>query len=140
MSNALSDSGLISTFAAGVGAQLTGLNLGWQPVFFILHVAFFSLHYLFASQTAHIGALYAAFLAMMLAAGVPGVLAALSLAYNGNLFGCITHFASGQSAIYYGSGFNSLPEFFGLGAIFGYLSLAIYLVVGWPWWKFLGWC
>lgn len=41
-----------------------------QPVFFILHTAFFGLHYLFASQTAHIGALYAAFLAMMLAAGV----------------------------------------------------------------------
>jgi len=40
-----------------------------QPVFFILHTAFFGLHYLFASQTAHIGALYAAFLAMMLAAG-----------------------------------------------------------------------
>lgn len=40
-----------------------------QPVFFILHAAFFGLHYLFASQTAHIGALYAAFLAMMMAAG-----------------------------------------------------------------------
>jgi di/tricarboxylate transporter len=40
-----------------------------QPVFFILHTAFFGLHYLFASQTAHIGALYAAFLAMMLASG-----------------------------------------------------------------------
>jgi hypothetical protein len=40
-----------------------------QPVFFILHLAFFALHYLFASQTAHIGALYAAFLAMMLASG-----------------------------------------------------------------------
>jgi DASS family divalent anion:Na+ symporter len=38
-------------------------------VFLILHTAFFGLHYLFASQTAHIGALYAAFLAMMLASG-----------------------------------------------------------------------
>lgn len=45
-----------------------------QPVFFILHTAFFGLHYLFASQTAHIGALYAAFLAMMLAAGGWGLL------------------------------------------------------------------
>lgn len=41
-------------------------------MFFILHTAFFGLHYLFASQTAHIGALYAAFLAMMLAAGEHG--------------------------------------------------------------------
>lgn len=55
-----------------VGTQLNALSLGWEPVFFILHVAFFGLHYLFASQTAHIGALYAAFLAMMLASGVIG--------------------------------------------------------------------
>jgi di/tricarboxylate transporter len=48
---------------------LTSTTTPPQPVFFILHTAFFGLHYLFASQTAHIGALYAAFLAMMLAAG-----------------------------------------------------------------------
>lgn len=67
------------------------------------------------------------------------MLAALSLAYNGNLFGGITHYASGQSAIYYGSGYNTLPEFFGLGALFGFLSLALYVGIGLPWWKFLGW-
>ncbi|KAF6250451.1 Sodium/sulfate symporter [Scenedesmus sp. NREL 46B-D3] len=139
MSNGLNESGLINSFAGMVGTQLNALNLGWQPVFFILHFAFFTLHYLFASQTAHIGALYAAFLAMMLASGCPAMLSALSLAYNGNLFGGITHFASGQAAIFYGSGFNSLSEFFLYGAIFGFLSLAITLGVGWPWWKFLGW-
>ena len=37
-----------------------------------------------------------AFCAMMLAAGVPPVLAAMSLAYSVNLFGSITHYASGQ--------------------------------------------
>lgn len=72
-------------------------------------------------------------------AGCPPVLSALSLAYNGNLFGGITHFASGQAAIFYGSGFNSLSEFFVYGAIFGFLSLVITLGVGWPWWQFLGW-
>lgn len=139
MSNGLNESGLINTFAGMVGQQLNSLNMGWEPVFFILHTAFFGLHYLFASQTAHIGALYAAFLAMMLAAGCPPMLSALSLAYNGNLFGGITHFASGQAAIFYGSGFNSLGEFFLYGAIFGFLSLALTIGVGWPWWKFLGW-
>jgi DASS family divalent anion:Na+ symporter len=71
--------------------------------------------------------------------GVPGLLAVLSLAYNGNLFGGITQFASGQAAIYYGSGYNTLPEWFWLGGVFGYLSLIVYIVGGWPWWKFLGW-
>jgi hypothetical protein len=45
-------------------------------------------------QTAHVGALYAAFLAMMLTAGVPAVIAALSLGFMSNLFGSITHFVS----------------------------------------------
>ena len=55
-------------------------------------------------QTAHVGALYAAFLAMMLATGVPPVIAALSLGFMSNLFGSITHFGSGQAAVYYGAG------------------------------------
>jgi len=55
-------------------------------------------------QTAHVGALYPAFLAMMLAAGVPGMIAALSLGYMANLFGAITHYSSGPAAVYYGSG------------------------------------
>lgn len=69
MSSALNDFGLISAFAKIVGDQLATLSLGWHSIFVILHVAFFTLHYLFASQTAHIGALYTAFVAMMMAAG-----------------------------------------------------------------------
>ena len=38
------------------------------------------------------------------------MLAAMTLAYSINLFGSITHYASGQAAIFYGSGFMSLPE------------------------------
>ena len=45
------------------------MNMGWQAVFGLLNVAYFLLHYMFASQTAHVGALYSAFLAMMLSAG-----------------------------------------------------------------------
>lgn len=58
-------------------------------------------------QTAHVGALYSAFLAMMLTAGVPPVIAALSLGFMSNLFGSITHFGSGQGAVYYGAGAGS---------------------------------
>ncbi len=53
------------------------MNLGWPSVFALLNVAYFGLHYMFASQTAHVGALYTAFLAMMLAAGEMLLLALL---------------------------------------------------------------
>ena len=82
LSNAMNDLGVDSFFAQLIGASLNALNLGWGPLFGLLHVAFFYLHYLFASQTAHVGALFAAFLALMLSAGVPPMLAVLSLSYN----------------------------------------------------------
>ena len=69
MSGQLNSSGVIKYFADVVGGKLTAMNLGWQPVFGLLNLAYFGLHYMFASQTAHVGALYAAFLAMMLSAG-----------------------------------------------------------------------
>lgn len=82
MSNAMNELGVISYFADQIGTTLAAMNLGWGPLFALLHLAFFYIHYLFASQTAHIGALYAAFLALMLGAGVPPILAVLTLAYN----------------------------------------------------------
>ncbi|GIL77807.1 hypothetical protein Vretimale_6661 [Volvox reticuliferus] len=139
MSGQLNSMGVISAFANSMGSLLTGLNMGWLPIFGLLHAAFFVIHYMFASQTAHVGALYSAFCAMMLASGVPPVLAAMSLAYAVNLFGSITHYASGQAAVYYGSGYMRLNEVFGTGAICGFLGLAIWALVGMPVWKVLGW-
>lgn len=71
MSGQLNGSRVIKYFADVVGGKLTAMNLGWQPVFGLLNITYFGLHYMFASQTAHVGALYAAFLAMMLSAGEP---------------------------------------------------------------------
>jgi DASS family divalent anion:Na+ symporter len=139
MSNQLNTMGLIQVFADFMGGYLSQLNMGWMPIFGILHLSFFLIHYVFASQTAHVGALYSAFCAMMLASGVPPVLAAMTLAYNINLFGSITHYASGQAAVYYGAGFMKLDEVFKNGFIIGMSALLLWGVVGMPWWKFLGW-
>ena len=69
MSGQLNGLGVIGHFANSVGGALARMNLGWPAVFGLLNAAYFGLHYMFASQTAHVGALYAAFLAMMLSAG-----------------------------------------------------------------------
>jgi DASS family divalent anion:Na+ symporter len=39
---------------------------------------------------------------MNLAAGVPPLLAVLALGYSTNLFGALTHYSSGQAAVYFG--------------------------------------
>ena len=65
----LNSLGVTGFFADTVGRQLSSANLGWKPVFGLLSVVYYGLHYMFASQTAHVGALYSAFLAMMLSSG-----------------------------------------------------------------------
>ena len=45
-----------------------------------------------------------------------------------------------QAAIYFGNDYVTLPEWFSLGFVYGVLSLVIVIGLGFPWWKFLGWC
>ncbi len=93
----------------------------------------------FASQVGHVGALYGAFLAMMLAAGVPSTLGALTLGYSANLFGSLTHYASGPAAVFHGSGYTRLSEVMKAGFLMALRSWAVWGVVGMAWWRVLGW-
>jgi len=94
--------GIVSWISSSVAKILRSFSLSWPAAFGVLQASFFFIHYIFASQTAHVGALYSAFLAMHLAADVPAVMSTLALAYNANLFGSLTHYSSGQSAVYFG--------------------------------------
>ena len=71
--------------------------------------------------------------------GVPPKLAAMSLAYCVCLFGSLTHYASGQAAVYVGSGFLSLKEVFLGGAACAAAALLLWGTAGMAWWKVLGW-
>ncbi|KAF5444196.1 hypothetical protein F2P56_036690 [Juglans regia] len=138
MAGQLTNLGIVAWMSDSVAKSLQSLSLSWSAAFGVLQASYFLIHYLFASQTGHVGALYSAFLAMHLAAGVPGMLAALALAYNTNLFGAITHYSSGQAAVYYGAGYVDLPDVFKMGFIMALTNATIWGVVGGFWWKFLG--
>lgn len=138
MAGQLTNLGIVSWMSDCVGKSLQSLSLSWPAAFVVLQASYFLIHYMFASQTGHVGALYSAFLAMHLASGVPGVLAALALAYNTNLFGALTHYSSGQSAVYYGAGYVDLPDLFKMGFVMALVNAIIWGTVGTFWWKFLG--
>lgn len=138
MAGQLTNLGIVTWMSDCVAKSLQSFSLSWPAAFGVLQASYFFIHYLFASQTGHVGALYSAFLAMHLAAGVPGVLAALALAYNTNLFGAITHYSSGQAAVYFGAGYVDLPDVFKVGFIMALINAIIWVVVGGFWWKFLG--
>ncbi|URE00990.1 Sodium:sulfate symporter transmembrane region [Musa troglodytarum] len=138
MASQLTNLGIVTWMSNCVAKFLQSFSFSWPAALSVLQASYFLIHYLFASQTGHVGALYSAFLAMHLAAGVPGALAALALAYNTNLFGSLTHYSSGQAAVYYGAGYIELPDVFRLGFIVAVVNALIWGVVGTFWWKFLG--
>lgn len=102
MATQLTTLGVVPWLAKCVASFLKSLSVGWHLALLLLQAVYFFIHYLFAGQTAHVGALYSAFLSMHLTAKVPGLLSALALAFNTNLFGALTHYSSGQAAVYYG--------------------------------------
>ncbi|KAK3185092.1 hypothetical protein Dsin_032378 [Dipteronia sinensis] len=138
MASQLTNLGIVNWISDCVGKSLQSYSLSWPAAFGVLQAAYFFIHYMFASQTGQVGALYSAFLAMQLAAGVPGVLAALALAYNTNLFGALTHYSSGQAAVYFGAGYVDLPDVFKIGFVMALINGIIWGLVGTFWWKFLG--
>lgn len=95
-------------------------------------------HYLFASTTAQVSAMFAPFLAVALALGAPPLLAALTLGFYGNLSGSVTHYATAPGAVLFGAGYVSIPTWWKVGAVVSLYNFIIWLTIGGIWWKFLG--
>ncbi len=136
MASQLTDMGLIPWFSEAMGDAFGGL--GWRPAFLGLSLVYFYSHYLFASNTAHVSAMYAPFLGVALAVGTPPVLAALVLAFFSNLFSSMTHYGTGPAPVLFGAGYVELVDWWRIGLVVSFVNIAIWLGVGGLWWKVLG--
>ena len=113
-------------------------TLPWLAAFAILTTVYFYSHYLFASNTAHIVAMYAVFLGAAVATGAPPLFAALVFGFIGNLFGGLAHYSSGPAGVIYGSGYVKTTELFRIGFAMSVLNIAIWTSVGGLWMKVIG--
>ena len=136
MASQLNALGFIPWLSKAIGASLGGLN--WFVVLIVLLVAYFYSHYFFASSTAHVSAMYAAFLAVAIAAHVPALLAALMLGFFGNLMASTTHYSSGPAPILFGAGYVKQGEWWRMNFILGLVYIVIWIGVGSLWMKLLG--
>jgi len=113
-------------------------SLPWLAAFAILTLVYFYSHYLFASNTAHIVAMYAVFVGAAIATGAPPLFAALVFGFIGNLFGGLAHYSSGPAGVVYGSGYVKAPELFRIGFAISILNIAIWTIIGGGWMKLIG--
>jgi DASS family divalent anion:Na+ symporter len=136
MATFLGQLGFIGWFSKEVSGAIG--ETGWVTGFLVLSLVYFYSHYLFASNTAHVSAMFAPFLTVAVALGAPPLLAALVLGFFSNLFACLTHYATGPSPIFFGSGYVSLGAWWTVGAIVSVVNIIIWLGIGGAWWKLLG--
>jgi DASS family divalent anion:Na+ symporter len=136
LAGALNKLGLIGWFAKIVGGALAGVS--WWVALGVLLLAYMYSHYAFASLSAHVTAMYAAFLAVAVAAGAPPFLAAMGLGVISGLMGGITHYATGPAPIYFGAGYIPQGTWWKLGFIMSVSNMIIFIGVGGLWWKLLG--
>jgi divalent anion:Na+ symporter, DASS family len=114
---------------------------GWPPIHTALSLAliYFYSMYAFSMLTGHIMAFVVAFMIVANEAAVPPLLMVALLAYFSNLCGCTTHYSSGPLIIYFGLGYVTVPRWFGIGFLVSLAHLVIWLGIGLPYWKLLGW-
>ena len=135
MAEALGQTGITTRFAEASASLTTGWK--WWLALASLLLIYFYAHYVFASITAHVTAMYVPFLIVILAAGTPTYLAILSLAYFSNLGASLTHYGTTPAPIYFGAGYTSQRTWWILGLITSLATIAIWSVVGFTWWKVL---
>jgi len=135
MAEALGQTGITKRFAEASASLTTGWK--WWLALASLLLIYFYAHYAFASITAHVTAMFVPFLIVILAAGTPTYLAVLSLAYFSNLAAALTHYGTTPAPIYFGAGYTTQRTWWTLGLITSLITIAVWTVVGFTWWKVL---
>ena len=132
----LNSTGMIPWFSDMIKGVIG--DTSWMLALIVLAIVYFYSHYFFASNTAHVSAMYGAFLSVMVAAGAPPLVSALLLGFFSNLFGCLTNYGSGPAPVFFGTGYVTQEKWWGLGLIISIIHIVIWLVIGGLWWKVLG--
>lgn len=136
LGKALNDTGATRVFAESVGNLFSGL--GWLTLLVVALLIYYYAHYAFASITAHILAMYPAFVAVLLAKQAPIALVVLAFAFFANLGAGLTHYGTTPAPMFFGHGYVPMKDWWRIGAVAGLVNLAIWGTAGFLWWKALG--
>ena len=136
MASQLNELGFIPWLSKTIAGSLGGLS--WPVVLVLLILFYFYSHYLFASSTAHVSAMYSALLGVAIATGAPPLFSALMIGFFGNLMASTTHYSSGPAPILYSSGYVSQKRWWLMNAGLAIVYFVIWLGLGSLWMKLIG--
>lgn len=130
--------GLIDWFSKNIEITIHNLNLNWILSSLLLIIIYVYSHYFFASTTAHIIAMFSAFLNAGLSVGAHPMLFSMILGYSSSLMMSLTHYSTGTAPIIFSSGFTTLGEWWKTGFILSVINIFIWITIGPFWWKIIG--
>ncbi|MGY4537643.1 DASS family divalent anion:Na+ symporter [Mucilaginibacter sp. UYNi724] len=136
MGSYLNSLGLIGWFGHLVGGSMK--QFSWQLAFPLIILVYSYCHYMFASATAQVAAMYSVFLAVGIAVGVPGPMLAIFLGACPTLMGSLTHYGHGPAPIFFGSTYVDMKDWWKQGFFMSVLFLLVWFLVGGLWWKAIG--
>ncbi|MEN6537084.1 MAG: DASS family sodium-coupled anion symporter [Bryobacteraceae bacterium] len=132
----LADRGVTTEFAKAVSSELSGA--GWVALFVAAALIYFYSHYGFASMTAHMLAMYPAFLAVLIAKGAPVGLMVFSFACLTCLSAGLTNYGTTPSPMFFAHGYVSFRQWWTTGFAVSVVNIAIWATIGFGWWKLIG--
>lgn len=122
---------------AGATARVVG-GWAWWWALTALVVAYVYAHYAFASLVAHVTAMFPAFFAVAVGLGAPPLLAAILFGVFSSLNAATTHYGTGPAPIVFGAGYVTQAQWWRVGFLLSLVHLAIWLPIGFLWWKLIG--
>lgn len=138
MATFLNKLGIIKWFSHYVETSIQQWGLGWFAAATILILIYVYIHYFFASNTAHISALFASFFGVGVALGAPPLMFGLFLGFASSLCASVTHYGTGSAPVLFGSGYVTMTEWWKWGFFISVINLLIFGVGCAVWWKVLG--
>lgn len=136
LASGLTDLGFIKWLTTHLAASMKGFT-GIQA-FLLLGLIYIYVHYLFATASGHVAALYAPFAATAIAAGAPPMMVAICFGIFSNLMWSITEYAGGPGPLYFAQGYFERPRFYKINLLVVTFNVILTFAVGMAWWKMLG--
>lgn len=136
LASGLGELGFIDWMTTRLGSSIQGF--GAMETFIILGLLYIYVHYLFATASGHVAALYAPFAATAIAAGAPPMMVAICFGIFSNLMWGNTEYGGGPGPIYFAQGYFERPRFYRINLCVVTVNVAIIFSVGMLWWRLLG--
>lgn len=127
-------------FVKWMSALFAGLLSHYDAMtaFILLGFAYIYLHYVFATASGHVAAMYVPFATVAIGVGAPPFMVAICFAIFSNFMWGVTEYAGGPGPIYFGQGYFERPRFYRLNFLIVTFNVILVFVSGMAWWKAIG--